>query len=130
MTFCGYNPKMETGLNEFGSGLAAAVRGRGERGGLSMTEITTLEQAEMESLNAALRAQQGSARKGALEGLSLFVGSVFANAAKRNDVPFDVAIEEEVRAVTALIEPMERESKRIAESGGTMADLAAWVAQQ
>ena len=121
---------METGLNEFGNGLAAAVRGRGERTGLSMTEITTLEQEEMNSLNAELRKQRGSARKEALEGLSLFVGSVFANAAKRSNVSFDVAIEEEVHAVTALIEPMERESKRIAESGGTMADLAAWVARQ
>ncbi len=130
MTWCGYHPKMTSGLHEFAAGLAAAVIGRGERTGFPMTEIKKLEQAEMNSLNAELRKQQGSARKEALEGLSLFVGSVFKNAAKRSDVPFDVAIEEEVRAVAALIEPMERESKRIAGAGGTMADLAAWVARQ
>lgn len=130
MTWCGYHPKMETGLNEFGNGLVAAVRGRGERTSLPMSKVATLEQAEMNSLNAALRVLRGSVRKEALEGLSLFIGSVFANAAKRKDVPFDVAIEDEVRAVTALIEPMERESKRITEAGGTMTDLAAWVAQQ
>lgn len=130
MTFCGYHPKMETGLDEFGKGLAAAVCDRAGRTGLPMNEVALLEQAEMHSLNAELRKQQGSVRKEALEGLSLFVGSVFANAAKRSNVPFDIAIEEEVRAVAALVEPMEQESKRIAGVGGTMADLAAWVARQ
>jgi len=40
MTFCGYHPEMESGLETFGKGLAKAIRARRERLGIPM-ETTT-----------------------------------------------------------------------------------------
>ena len=130
MTFCGHHPKMDLGLGEFGEGVATAVQNRQERDNLSDAEVRSRELTEMSNLNDALANEGDGSRKKALQGLSMFIGAVFEIAAKRTDTPFHMAIEEEVRAVAALIEPMEKEARRLMQVGGTMADLAKWVAQQ
>ncbi len=136
MTFCGYHPEMESGLNTFGKGLAKAIRSRHERLGESMETIADLEQSEMNELCSALSSLAGGPRKVALEGLSNFVKGVFAAAAGRirhgEKVPFDVAVEQEASVISSLIQPMEDEAKTLSASGASdpMRQLANWVAAQ
>ncbi len=133
MTFCGYHPKMETGIRTFGQGLVAAVCNRSERTGIPLSQVATLEQGEMNTLCEELSKLSGGPKKMALEGLSILIRGVFAGAIERmtrDTVTFDTAIAEEIDVVCASILPMEQRSQELSASGTTdpMRQLADWIA--
>lgn len=139
MPWCGYHPMMEAAVQQFGIGLAEAIRIRAQEfaksnyGGKALeAQVSETERRELRQLSGALAVHCGGPHKMALEGLTNFVRGIVEGAALRTEkenCSFYEAIKKEAAEIGALILPMEEQSKKRS-AFQEMDDLAAWVAKQ
>lgn len=138
MVWCGYHPDMETGVMLFGQGLIQALSQRAQRENIPFDDLPQIELSELKAFLSQMQIDTGNKTK-AMEGLTLLVHSLIEAAyfdSKENGVPFKSALEQKIRDISKLIEPLEVQYQQFLledknmPSPQRMRHLASWLAKQ